>query len=182
MDAVLTIFKANKVPLEYEPVDMGKWVFDKGFNNGMTPEAKQSIESLGILFKGPMETPKGKGVKSINVTARKTWNTMAELIGQVKAEQKAEAEILAEAQALKAELEKETTIVEVKEKVGADGRLFGAINSKKIADALNAQFNLKLDKHKIQLEYPLKAIGLKDVPVKLHKDVTAMIRVKISEK
>src|SRR6195952_522098 len=77
MDAVLTIFKAAKVPLEYEFVDMGKWVFDKGFSNGMTPEAQHSIESLGILFKGPMETPKGKGVKSINVTARKTWNTYA---------------------------------------------------------------------------------------------------------
>ncbi|MES1222691.1 MAG: NADP-dependent isocitrate dehydrogenase [Bacteroidota bacterium] len=77
MDAVLKIFEANKVPLEYEFVDMGKWVFDKGFNNGMTPEAKVSIESLGLLFKGPMETPKGKGVKSINVTARKTWNTYA---------------------------------------------------------------------------------------------------------
>ena len=117
-----------------------------------------------------------------NLAKEATGKAMVELKGQVKAEQKAEAEILAEAQALKAELEKETTIVEVKEKVGADGRLFGAINSKKIADALNAQFNLKLDKHKIQLEYPLKAIGLKDVPVKLHKDVTAMIRVKISEK
>ena len=77
MDAVLGIFNANKVPLEYEMVDMGKWVFDKGFNNGMTPEAKQTIETLGLLFKGPMETPKGKGVKSINVTARKTWNTFA---------------------------------------------------------------------------------------------------------
>jgi isocitrate dehydrogenase len=77
MDAVLKIFSANKVPLEYVYVDMGKWVFDKGFNNGMTPEAKQTIESLGLLFKGPMETPKGKGVKSINVTARKTWNTFA---------------------------------------------------------------------------------------------------------
>ncbi|HKH62321.1 MAG TPA: NADP-dependent isocitrate dehydrogenase [Flavitalea sp.] len=77
MDAVLKIFDANKVPLEYEFVEMGKWVFDKGFSNGMTPEAKQSIESLGLLFKGPMETPKGKGVKSINVTARKTWNTYA---------------------------------------------------------------------------------------------------------
>ena len=61
MEAVLKIFKANNVPLEYDFVDMGKWVFDKGFNNGMTPE----------------ETPKGKGVKSINVTARKTWNTFA---------------------------------------------------------------------------------------------------------
>lgn len=77
MDAVLSVFTAAKVPLEYDFVDMGKWVFDKGYSNGMTPEAQQSIESLGILFKGPMETPKGKGVKSVNVTARKTWNTYA---------------------------------------------------------------------------------------------------------
>lgn len=77
MDAVLKIFDAAKVPLEYEFVDMGKWVFDKGYSNGMTPDAQRSIETLGILFKGPMETPKGKGVKSVNVTARKTWNTYA---------------------------------------------------------------------------------------------------------
>jgi len=77
MDAVLSIFDAAKVPLNYEVVEMGKWVFDKGYSNGMTPEAQQTIESLGILFKGPMETPKGKGVKSVNVTARKTWNTYA---------------------------------------------------------------------------------------------------------
>ncbi len=77
MEAVLSVFKAAKVPLEYDFVDMGKWVFDKGYSNGMTPDAQQTIESLGILFKGPMETPKGKGVKSVNVTARKTWNTYA---------------------------------------------------------------------------------------------------------
>ena len=77
MDAVLKIFNAATVPLEYKFVDMGKWVFDKGYSNGMTPEAQQTIESYGILFKGPMETPKGKGVKSVNVTARKTWNTYA---------------------------------------------------------------------------------------------------------
>src|ERR1700749_244229 len=77
MDAVLSIFKAAQLPLEFGFVDMGKWVFDNGYSNGMQPEAQQTIESLGILFKGPMETPKGKGVKSINVTARKTWNTFA---------------------------------------------------------------------------------------------------------
>jgi isocitrate dehydrogenase len=77
MDAVLKVFDAARVPLEFTIVEMGKWVFDKGFSNGMTPEAKQTIEELGILFKGPMETPKGKGVKSVNVTARKTWNTYA---------------------------------------------------------------------------------------------------------
>jgi isocitrate dehydrogenase len=77
MEAVLHIFKSAQVPLEFQFVDMGKWVFDKGYSNGMTPDAQQTIENLGILFKGPMETPKGKGVKSVNVTARKTWNTYA---------------------------------------------------------------------------------------------------------
>ncbi|HEY0057496.1 MAG TPA: NADP-dependent isocitrate dehydrogenase [Flavisolibacter sp.] len=77
MEAVLNIFNANGLDLQYEYVDMGKWVFDKGHSNGMTPEAQKTIEQYGILFKGPMETPKGKGVKSVNVTARKTWNTYA---------------------------------------------------------------------------------------------------------
>lgn len=79
MAAVIDIFNAAHVPLEYDYVEMGKWVFDKGYSNGMTEEAKKTIEKLGILFKGPMETPKGKGVKSINVTARKTWNTYANI-------------------------------------------------------------------------------------------------------
>ena len=43
MDAVIGIFNAAKVPMDYVYVDMGKWVFDKGFSNGMTPEAKQTI-------------------------------------------------------------------------------------------------------------------------------------------
>lgn len=77
MEAVLTVFAANNVPLAFDFVDMGKWVFDKGFSNGMTQQAQDTIEELGILFKGPMETPKGKGNKSVNVTARKTWNTYA---------------------------------------------------------------------------------------------------------
>lgn len=77
MGAVLRIFKAANVTLEYDFVEMGKSYFDAGHSTGMTPEAKNTIEELGILFKGPMETPKGKGVKSINVTARKVWNTYA---------------------------------------------------------------------------------------------------------
>ena len=77
MQAVLRVFEANNVPLEYKFVEMGKSYFDAGYSTGMTPEAKETIETLGLLFKGPMETPKGKGVKSINVTARKVWNTYA---------------------------------------------------------------------------------------------------------
>ncbi|MCU0421744.1 MAG: NADP-dependent isocitrate dehydrogenase [Bacteroidia bacterium] len=77
MDAVLSVFNAAQVPLEYEFIDMGKTFFEQGFGTGMTPAAKESVEHNGILFKGPMETPKGKGMKSINVTARKTWSTYA---------------------------------------------------------------------------------------------------------
>ncbi|MBO6517778.1 MAG: isocitrate dehydrogenase [Bacteroidia bacterium] len=77
MDAVLSIFDAAGVPLNYEVIGMGKSYYDQGYGNGMTPEAMKSIERNGILFKGPMETPKGKGVKSINVTARKVWSTYA---------------------------------------------------------------------------------------------------------
>lgn len=77
MDAVLRIFDAAKVTLDYEFIEMGKQYFEQGFGTGMTPAAKESVERNGILFKGPMETPKGKGMKSINVTARKTWSTYA---------------------------------------------------------------------------------------------------------
>lgn len=77
MNAVLRIFEAASVPLEFREVEMGKSVFESGFSSGMTAGARETIEQLGILFKGPMETPKGKGMKSINVTARKVWNTYA---------------------------------------------------------------------------------------------------------
>ncbi|HCS19568.1 MAG TPA: NADP-dependent isocitrate dehydrogenase [Bacteroidetes bacterium] len=77
MDAVLQLFEAAKVPLKYDFIEMGKTYFLQGYNSGMTPSAKESIENNCILFKGPMETPKGKGMKSINVTARKTWSTYA---------------------------------------------------------------------------------------------------------
>jgi isocitrate dehydrogenase len=76
-EAVLRIFTAAGVPIEFERVDMGYSVFKAGHSTGMTPQAQETIERLGVLFKGPMETPKGKGVKSINVTARKVWNTYA---------------------------------------------------------------------------------------------------------
>ncbi len=77
MDAVIQIFNAAAVPLNYQYIEMGKTYYDAGHRSGMTDAAKQAVEELGILFKGPMETPKGKGVKSINVTARKTWSTFA---------------------------------------------------------------------------------------------------------
>ncbi len=77
MKSVLAIFNAASVPLQYEFVAMGKSVAVAGEKSGISPEAKASVESSGILFKGPMETPSGGGYKSVNVTARKMWGAFA---------------------------------------------------------------------------------------------------------
>jgi len=79
MDATLELFKSAGVlnHLDFVPVEMGKSVFDQGNTRGMTEAAIKTTEECGVLFKGPMETPKGGGGKSINVTARKLWNAYA---------------------------------------------------------------------------------------------------------
>ena len=102
---------------------------------------------------------------------------MAELKGKQKAKEKQDAEVLAEAKELKALLEKEETVVKINAKAGEDGRLFGSIPSKQIADALNKQYKIKIDKRKIELDQPIRALGFTQVPVKLHPQVTATINV-----
>lgn len=77
MASVLEVLEVLDVPLELVEVEMGLSVWKQGISSGITDEARAVIEDCGILLKGPMATPKGTGVKSINVTARKTWNTFA---------------------------------------------------------------------------------------------------------
>lgn len=107
---------------------------------------------------------------------------MSQLKGQQRAEQKREEEELEEAKAVKTKLEDDKTVVELKAKSGTDGRLFGSIPSKQIASALDKQYGIKLDKRKIELGEPIKVAGYTNVPVKLHSEVTARIRVHVSEK
>ncbi|WP_159583564.1 50S ribosomal protein L9 [Streptococcus halichoeri] len=110
-----------------------------------------------------------------------TSQTIGELKGKQKAEVKAQAEILAEAKALKEKLADEKTVVLFTEKVGPDGRTFGSITAKKISEELLKQYDLKVDKRHIELDHPIRAIGLIEVPVKLHKEVLAEIKLNIKE-
>ncbi|KRK48515.1 50S ribosomal protein L9 [Secundilactobacillus kimchicus] len=110
-----------------------------------------------------------------------TKGAMSQLKGQQKAEEKREAEVKAEAEQLKLKLEDDATVVELTAKAGTDGRLFGAISSKQIIQALSKQYDIKLDKHKMELNEPIKMMGYVNVPVKLHQDITATIRVHVSE-
>ncbi|WP_159548290.1 50S ribosomal protein L9 [Streptococcus halichoeri] len=110
-----------------------------------------------------------------------TSQTIGELKGKQKAEVKAQAEILTEAKALKEKLADEKTVVLFTEKVGPDGRTFGSITAKKISEELLKQYGLKVDKRHIELDHPIRAIGLIEVPVKLHKEVLAEIKLNIKE-
>ena len=107
--------------------------------------------------------------------------TISALKGQKKAEEKKQAEELAAAQELKALLENDESIIKLSAKIGEDGRLFGSITTKQVAEALQKQHNVKLDKRKIELENPIRALGFTKMPVKIHPEVTAMLTVQVTE-
>jgi len=77
MDAVLQVFDAVGAPIRPRFVGMGRSVHERDLSIKMTPDAQAAVETLGVLFKGPLETRKGKGAKSVNVTARKLWSAFA---------------------------------------------------------------------------------------------------------
>lgn len=75
----------------------------------------------------------------------------------------------------------ETKEVVLKMKSGEGGRAFGSISSKEIAAAAKQQCSLELDKKKIQLPEAIKALGVYEVNIKLHPEVTGTLRVKVVE-
>ncbi|WP_314000552.1 50S ribosomal protein L9 [uncultured Paenibacillus sp.] len=97
---------------------------------------------------------------------------------QKSSEQKKKAQEKEEAQKLAARLN-ETTVV-VKTKAGEGGRLFGAITSKQIAEALAAQ-GFTIDKRKIELDEPIRALGVTQVAVRVYPDVKATLKVQAAE-
>jgi large subunit ribosomal protein L9 len=73
----------------------------------------------------------------------------------------------------------EMTIV-IKAKAGEGGRLFGAITSKQIAEALEAH-KISIDKRKIELDDPIRILGITKVTVKLYPEVKGMLNVQVVE-
>jgi large subunit ribosomal protein L9 len=64
-------------------------------------------------------------------------------------------------------------------KTGDDGKMFGAVTAGMIADQLKTQFDIALDKKKIHLEQPIKALGEHDIELRLHSDVRATLKVRV---
>lgn len=72
-----------------------------------------------------------------------------------------------------------TLLIEIKTKTGEGGRLFGSVTSKEIADALKKQHGFEVDKRKLELKEPIKALGNYEVPIKIHPDVIATLKVHV---
>lgn len=89
------------------------------------------------------------------------------------------AEQLAAAKALAAKIGEMSITLTMK--AGEGGKAFGSVSGKEIATAAADQLGLELDKKKLVLPEPIKTFGTHEVPVKLHKDVTAKLAVKVVE-
>jgi large subunit ribosomal protein L9 len=114
-----------------------------------------------------------------NLAIEATPANLSKLKGQQKREEKNVAEELADAKLLKDEIEKVT--VEMKAKSGEGGRLFGSITSKQIADELGKANGIKVDRRRMELPEPNRSLGFTNIPIKIHQEVTATLKVHVTE-
>ena len=66
-------------------------------------------------------------------------------------------------------------------KVGEGGKTFGSISAKEISHAAQEQIGMTLDKKKLQLESPIKSLGVTEVPLRLHPEVTGKVKIVVKE-
>lgn len=71
-------------------------------------------------------------------------------------------------------------IVNIKARAGSGGKLFGSVTSAEIAEAVEEQTGVRLDRKQLRLDDPIKSLGTHSVPVKLHSDVEFPITVEVA--
>ena len=96
-----------------------------------------------------------------------------------KAEAKRKQEELEKAQATAKELEDK--VVTIKVKTGGNGKLFGSVTNKEVAEEIVKQTKLDIDKKKVSIGDPINMLGERTAVIKLHPKVTAEVKVKIVE-
>lgn len=77
MAATLQILEASGAPLDFETIEIGKKVYERGFSSGIEPSSWDSLRRTQVFLKSPITTPQGGGFKSLNVTIRKSLGLFA---------------------------------------------------------------------------------------------------------
>ena len=108
-----------------------------------------------------------------------TGKNMNDLKLQKANEAKIAKELLEAAQAFAKDMENDKVVVSIK--AGEGGRTFGSVSSKEIAAEYKAQCGKEIDKKKLVLKEPIRNFGTYEVPVKLHPQVTGVLRVQVVE-
>lgn len=108
-----------------------------------------------------------------------TKKALNDLKLKLKNNDKIAAENLAAAQKISKDLQDKTVTVLIK--CGEGGKTFGSVTGKEIADEAKKQLNIDIDKKKIVLQEPIKAVGNYEVTYKVHPEVSATINVKVEE-
>lgn len=111
--------------------------------------------------------------------AEATPKNLNELKLQKANDAKRAQEVLEAAQVFAKGLEDKQVVLTLK--VGEGGKTFGSISTKEISEAAKEQLDLELDKKKLVLPNPIKALGTTDVAVKLHPKVTGHLKVVVKE-
>ncbi|MCC8051347.1 MAG: 50S ribosomal protein L9 [Clostridiales bacterium] len=133
---------------------------------GEIVEASESYARNVLLKKGLGKEATGKNLNDLKL--------------QKANADKLAKEALAAAQKLGEELKDKEIRVAVK--AGEGGRVFGSVSSKEIAEEVQKQLGVEIDKKKIMLDAPIKTLGVTQVAVKLHTKVTTQILVHVVEK
>jgi len=137
---------------------------------------KESIKSLGGAgdvvdvkdgFARNFLFPQGKAVQA-NPTNLKELEHHKKVISIKQSKLKKEAEVLAEKVV--------SLSITIRKEAGEEDKLFGSVTTKDIADALRAE-NFLIDKKLIHLKEPIRQLGVTEVPVRLHPEVTATLKV-----
>jgi large subunit ribosomal protein L9 len=116
--------------------------------------------------------PRGVAYEATNANLKRFEEEKKHLLLKSEKEKK-QSEMLAE------KLEKVSCTISVA--VGEEDKLFGSVTSQDIADALQEK-GIELDKRKIQLEEPIKSLGIYTIPARLHPEVNANVKVWVVKK
>lgn len=137
-------------------------------NVGQAGDVKEVADGYGRNFLIPrrMAVLAGKGAEA---EARRLREATA----------KREAKERDDAQELADTIDNKTVVVRLK--VGAEDKVFGAITNEDVATALRLQHQVDVDRRKIDIKDPLKQLGEHQVPLRLHRDVTAHINLIITQ-
>ena len=142
----------------------------------------EDVKSLGK--KGEIVTVSDGYGRNFILKTKKGIEATAGNLNDLKLQKANDAKVAQEnyeaAVALGKELADKPVVLKIK--AGEGGKLFGAIATKEIAAAIKEQHGLDVDKKKIVLDEPIKSLGVHQIRVKLHKDVTAQLTIKVEEK